>query len=410
MILKEFLKEYPRFSPLLTVPGVEELYEFIAQPSTIESMISASENRRPAIAAITKTLESSFHDNKAGKDGMNFKKNLYLKNFVGNVISHFMQKNGYIKDKNKNLNPQEARYFSAGTLYIKNDSEEELKEKARKFWIKYNVGEKVIRILKTLNRLPDKENSPFRVKGLKALKRKTLEWWPYSWIIEKYYGAKLFITSYQIAYELEREYPGIIALSELEALDFGFVGYKKSYRFFNMIADNLSEYASSHNIKLEIDKFSNAHSRSLEVSLEGLYIYSEKTCNLWRISEFETDRTAEIKRVFETVKSDWNTEMFDKFEIIGSAIKVLSDSAWQNEGRQLYSFMSLHQMAFSMPVVNKKANKFFELIFMELARRIWLGEVDNIQIEFMSGYGLNYLTYHNTPGLLTYIPLFKYKP
>jgi len=411
MTLKAFFEKYPRFSSLSSVPGIKELYDFLWRPSTIDSLIRVSENRRPAISAITRNIEAAFHDKKAGKDGMNFKKNIFLKLFIGSVISLIMKEHGYIKERNKNLNPQESDYFSAGTLYVKDESNDELKEKARKFWKTYSVGEKVIKILENWSRLSGNQYDSYRIETYTSLKNTSLDFWPYSWIIEKHYGSRLFISTCQIAIELERQYPGIIALSELEAFDFGVIGYQKSYRFFTMISDNLAEYAWERKIKLEITELSDSFDKAIELSYEGLRIFGQKTNCLWRISKPETTDMNEIKRTAENVRDEWGAKVFDEFGFIDAAKKVLTESCHEAEGQKTFKFMSLQQLSLSISRIKNLSNHVsFALLFKELARRIWRGEVKDIELEFWSGRDVNSLSYNHyeISGLSKYIPLFKY--
>lgn len=406
MILKEFLKEYPRFSPLLTVPGVEELYEFIAQPSTIESMISASENRRPAIAAIAKIIESSFHDNKAGKDGMNFKKNLYLKIFIGNVISRLMQDNGYAKVRNKNLNPQESDYFSAGTLYVKDESDAELKEKAKKFWKNHKIGEKIITILENWRFTADIDNLPYAVKNSKSLKYAHDVNSRYSWIIEKHYDSRLWITSFQIAIELERRFPGIIALSELEAFEFGNYGYRKNYLFFTMIFDNLPEYAAQKNVSLETTRLLKYAKYNYEFGDDGYKIFGDKAFPLWRISKKDVFRAEEIKEAIENTCNEWNIDIFDALGLDEVARKVLNVNDRVAPSRQIDDFIDIFKLADDVSRHANLSNHISSaLLFGELARRIWLEKMKGIQMDFLSG---RYIALNGYSLTSKYIPIFRY--
>ena len=426
MTLKAFFEKYPRFSSLASVPGIKELYDFLCRPSTIDIMIHASENRRPAISAITRNIESAFHDKKAGKDGMNFKKNVFLKLFIGYVISLAMQERGYVKDRNKNLNPQESEYFSAGTLYIKNESDDELKEKARKFWKLYNVGEKVIKILENWHLLSIDKHNPYQVSTYTSFKSTALDFWPYSWIVEKYYSSRQFISIYQITIELERQHPGIIALSELEAYDYGKHGYQKKYRFFTMIIDNLPEYARERKIKLETAELPYTHIRMLELRFEGFKINDPETdrtslkaekvnpeaCLLWRVSEPETSNVSEIKRIIENVHDEWDAKIFDESGFLDIAKNVLRKSIREVRGQNSFKFMSLQQLALRISSIKNLPNHLsFALLFKELARRIWRGEVKDVEIEFLSGRDISSLTYdyYQISGLSKYIPIFKYK-
>jgi len=413
MTLKAFFEKYPRFSSLASVPGIKELYDFLCRPSTIDSLIHVSENRRPAISAITRNIEAAFHDKKTGKDGMNFKKNVFLKLFIGSVISLIMKGHGYIKDRNKNLNPQESDYFSAGTLYVKDESNDELKEKAREFWKAHSIGEKVIKILENWNQLSGGNyTSSYRVGTYSSLKNTSMDFWPYSWIIDKHYGSRLFVSTHQIAIELERQYPGIIALSELEAFEFGAVGYQKSYRFFTMIFDNLPVYAKERKIRLEIAELPDSHGKAMELSYEGLKIFSRKTNWLWRITKSGTADKSEIKRTIENVTDEWCIKTFDEQGILDAMKTVLKESVQEVEGKKNFKFMSLHQLSLSISRVKNLSNHVsFALLFKELVRRIWREEINNIELEFLSGRDMSSLSYNSNEvsGLSKYIPLFKYK-
>jgi len=407
MTLESFFKKYPRFSSLSSVPGIEELYDFVWHPSSIDGMIQASEQRRPAISAIARRIESAFHDKKAEKDGMNFGTNRFLKNFIGYVIRLAMKERGYVKTGNKNLNSNEAEFFKAGTIY-----EEDLKEKAQKFWKQYNVGAKIIKILENRNKISDDKYFPYMVGRYTALNNTALDFWPYSWIIEKHYGSRVFLTTFQIAIELERQYPGIIALSELEAFIFGEDEYETNYRFFAMIFDNLPEYAREQKIKLENAELPYTDKRIMVLKFEGHVIRSEKTNILWRISEPETTDKSEIKRTMENIRDEWCVKTFDELGLLDTAKKALLDNAQEIEGRKLFKFMSLYELSLSISRIKNLAQHIsFPMLFKELARRIWRGEIKDIEMEFLSGRDMSSLNYMNCKisGLSKYIPLFKYK-
>ncbi len=413
MNLKDFIKEYPRFSPLLTVPGLDKLYELISEPSSIDSMIRASESKRPAIAAIAKILESDFHDKRAGKDGMNFKKNRYLKNFVGNVISHFMQQNGYIKDKNKNLNSHEAKYFSAGTLYVKNESIEELRRKGQNFWIRYELESKVIKILENWHRLSEDYYTPYRIGSCALNINASLDFWPCYEIAEKYYSDRLFVSAEQIAIELERQYPGIASLSELQMKDVFDEEYDPEYNFLSMLNENIDKYAIGRKNKIDAAELSLAHGVDFLFVFEGVNILKSgiKSVKLWRMKPHSEIYFSEFNKLIEKAGNDWERKVFAEFDLLELTKKVLRECGQDSGGRKINNSLTAHQLACGIARAGNFSNNVSPaMLYKELARKIWTGEVEDIRIEFMTGrdnFTIGFAASELT-RLSKYIPIFRY--
>jgi hypothetical protein len=415
MTLEEFFKKNPKFRRLSSVPRMNELYDFLTTNLTAFRMKEITEKRRPALAAVARTLEKDFHDGKADKNGMNFsgtKQNILLKMFIGAVISCVMRERGYIKAMNKNLNSGESEFFSAGTLYVKCESLQEQKERADKFWIAYNVGEKVIEILENWPQISADKFNPHTVQIRRPLQYNAFDIWPFSAIIEKYYNSKFFISTLQLLIELERQHPGITALSELKLVHPCWNAADDAYSFMLMVMNNLPDYVRQKGIKLDSALIAFTYDRFMSLGLETQELNDKMPESiLWRITRPAADGLSTMKKVLEPSRDEWWSKLFDEFGLMNRVREVLKADAVRAEGEIAPLYMSLYHLAIEIGRSEAISDHVsFVNLFKELARRIWYGEAPDIEIDFISGRHVDYLTYNY--NFLTcpakYIPIFKY--
>ncbi len=415
MTLEEFFKKNPKFRRLSSVPRLNELYDFLTTNLTAFRMMEITEKRRPALAAVARTLEKDFHDGKAGKNGMNFSgtnQNILLKMFIGTVISCVMRERGYVKAINKNLNSGESEYFSAGTLYVKCESLQEQKERADKFWTEYSIGEKAIEILENWPQISADKFNPHTVQIRRPLQNNALDIWPFSAIIEKHYNSKFFISTLQLIIELERQHPGITALSELKLVHPCWNVTDDAYSFSLMIMNNLPDYARQKGIKLDSALIAFTYDRFMSLELETQELNDKMPESvLWRVTRPAADGISAMKKALEPSRDEWRSKLFGEFRLMDRVREVLKADAVRSEGKIAPLYTSLYHLAVEIGKSEAISDHVsFVNLFKELAHRIWCGEAPDIEIDFISGRHVDYLTYNY--WLLTspakYIPIFKY--
>lgn len=415
MTLEEFLKKNPKFRRLSSIPRLNELYYFLTTDDMAGKMKEITDKRRPALAAVARTLEKEFHDGKSGKNGMNFggnDQNILLKMFIGSVISGVMRKLGYVKAMNKNLNSGESEYFSAGTLYVKCESLQEQKERADKFWMAYNVGEKVVEIIENWPQISADKFNPHTVRIQRRLKYNAFDIWPLSAVIERYYNSKIFVSTLQLIIELERQHPGITALSELEIFHENCLISGKTYCFSTMIADNLQNFARHKGVILDLASLSFADDKFMSYRFEiESFCDKSSSSGLWRIARVATDGISMMKKVLESSRDEWWSNIFDEFKVLDRVREVLKSDVSRQDGNSGVIYMCLHHLAVELSNIKIQSEHVsFIFLLKELARRIWLGEASGIEIDFMSSRYVDYLSHHYyyLTGLEEYIPIFKY--
>lgn len=415
MTLEEFLKKNPKFRRLSSIPRLNELYDFLTTKPTAFRMMEITDKRRPALAAVARTLEKEFHDGKSGKNGMNFSgndQNILLKMFIGSVISGVMRELGYVKAMNKNLNSGESEYFSAGTLYVKCESLQEQKERADKFWMAYNVGEKVVEILENWPQISADKFNPYTVQIRRPIQNNSLDIWPFSAIIEKYYNSNFFISTLQLIIELERQHPGITALSGLKLVHPCWNAIDEEYSFSLMVMNNLPDYVLQKGIKLDSASIAFTYDRFMSLELEKREINDNMPeSRLWRITRPAAGDISTMKKTLEPLRDEWWSNMFDESGLMNRVREVLKADAVQTGDKSAASYMSLYHLAVKIGKSTALSDHVsFVNLFKELARRIWCGEAPDIDIDFISGRHVDYLTYNYF--YLTcpekYIPIFKY--
>ncbi|HOT75393.1 MAG TPA: hypothetical protein PK467_06390 [Candidatus Wallbacteria bacterium] len=416
MTLEEFFKKNPKFRRLSSIPRLDELFYFLTKNHTAFKMEEITKKRRPALAAVARTLEKDFHDRKAGKNGMNFSgndQNILLKMFIGSVISGVMRELGYVKAMNKNLNSGESEFFSAGTLYVKCESLQEQKERADRFWMAYNVGEKVVEILENWPQISADKFNPHTVQIQRRLKYKAFDIWPLSAVIERYYNSKIFVSTLQLIIELERLHPGITALSELKLVHPCWNVFDEEYSFSLMIMNNLPDYVLQNGINLDSASIAFNYERYMGLELETQQLEDRMPeSRLWRVTRPANDGISTMKKALEPLRDEWWSNMFDEFGLMDRVREVLKADAARAGDKSTIPYMSLYHLS---GVIGKFEATLGHVslvnLFKELARRIWCGEAPDIDIGFISGRHVDHMTAYKSfrmPGPEKYIPIFKY--
>lgn len=437
--LENIFIENPRYSPLKDLARIEELYSSMYEDRAIDHMKWASDDGRPAICGIIKKLESSFHDKSADAKGMNFQKNIHLKQFIGFLVSHLMASAGYKKLKNRNIAKDESDFFRAGALFRKMRDIAQERLKGQEFFKKYNLGEKILAIMKDLSNFEfecSEDNSMWSYKNIKNSSMDFLVEIGKRWkMLNKFNDSRplfmnLFVTPFQIAIELERRNPGIMALSGLNS--FENTDADETYNFFSMINEEFSVFSKERRIKIERGRlsysfapqasyyFDNGEASTYLASVDGNAKDSDDEYTEFYTEPFEFMRLKttlfNVKEVMQSVYSkidySWEKNVFDSMGLSHKIHDILNKENG-NSDRHLPTYMSSQQLGLEIAETRGLIDLISspQLIAKELVRRILMEEINEIEMAALSGFHTTSLTFNNgeITGIGNIIPLFRIK-
>ncbi|MBC9783525.1 hypothetical protein H1S01_03235 [Heliobacterium chlorum] len=146
MSLDRFFGWYPKYKKFKDNPTVKKIYEFLSEPESIDKMISACENGKPALSGIVQKLEEQF-----ANDPYLTLSNNTVKQLIGSLIKEVLYDFGYIVNIQRVVS--NSQVFSSATHYCKDD------EKVKKILVRKLVIEDVSPLAPTEETLLEEEDA-----------------------------------------------------------------------------------------------------------------------------------------------------------------------------------------------------------------------------------------------------------
>jgi hypothetical protein len=117
-----FISKNPKYKKFETSTNARNVYEFLSEAESIEKMISANTNSKPALFGVQSYLETKF----AGHSDFNFTEG-FAKQCVGSMVRTVLEPFGYKPLLQRDLPKKTSLYFTSAMHYEFNEADARLK-------------------------------------------------------------------------------------------------------------------------------------------------------------------------------------------------------------------------------------------------------------------------------------------
>lgn len=451
---KRIFEWWPIYKQYEGEEELKKLYDIISMPENVEKMINANDNMdKPPVVGLQNIIEEG--DGAGILSGFDIGENKTLRRLIGSMIGEIIYDYGYRPYKHKNISGG-SKYFKSATHYkyvegaaskklqkgitietsglnepettrqddnIKNIEYIEKSKAFRKYFEKYGLEDKIRELFLSLN-VPGESLAHGDPSMAHYLECSAFEAsiFPFAEQFGRY-SSGMYLNIFQIASLLEYKYPGIIELSGIT------VNYSRNSSvllsgsdFFTMLTERLTEDAKDEPSLFEAAYLSKSSIDSFTVVINGLNHCSynaRKDMPIFRLrNRLDIVKDLALKERFGGYFNEISEEFFKVNDVMAFIIKILKKNTKAGTG-DLDVYFSLPQIIAELSMKNPIKSRYypFTCVFFEVMKRIFRGELPEIDLAIWPGNGIAQFLYSIKfkddavlmDGTANYIPLLAYR-
>ena len=108
----DFINENPKYKKFEHSVTAKNVFDYLRELDTIENMIAANNNGKPALYGAQVHIETNY----AGNPDFNLEDN-FVRQCVGTMVKTILKPFGYIPSIQRDLPKKESKYFTSATHY-----------------------------------------------------------------------------------------------------------------------------------------------------------------------------------------------------------------------------------------------------------------------------------------------------